>query len=170
MPEKKPRQRRGHFDLMGCQAGKAPMRVTVRAGEVDPFIVHQLLQVPFMAPQTREDQAFAFATVVEQKALDFREDIAPSTLEKTLRSKLAYVCFPCAFPCAPFLSFRPPPLTPRRDRSVVPAATLVSSNPRSPVAMAARVISLEESARSTLRMKRAAEAIALEDAQTCVRM
>ncbi|CAM9254846.1 unnamed protein product, partial [Hapterophycus canaliculatus] len=63
---------------------------------------------------------------------------------------------------------RPPPLTPRRDRSI-PAATVAQSNPRSPVAMAARVISLEESARSTLRMKRAAEAIALEDAQTRAR-
>lgn len=37
--------------------------------------------------------------------------------------------------------------------------------PCSPVAVAARAVSLEESVRSTLRMKRAAEAIAQEDAQ-----
>lgn len=42
---------------------------------------------------------------------------------------------------------------------------MVPSTPGSPVAVAARAVSQEESVRSTLRMKRAAEAIALEDAQ-----
>lgn len=44
----------------------------------------------------------------------------------------------------------------------------VPRTPHSPIAVAARVISQEESVRSTLRMKRAAEAIAREDAQMVV--
>lgn len=56
--------------------------------------------------------------------------------------------------------FRLAPLTPRSRR----ASSLPSSlSPQSPVAAAAHAVSLEESSRSTARMKRAAEAIALED-------
>lgn len=70
--------------------------------------------------------------------------------------------------------FRPPALTPRRERprrtsaTTEPISPAVSPTPRSPLAVAARVISQQESVRSTLRMKRAAEAIALEDAQIMV--
>ncbi|CAM9971560.1 unnamed protein product [Ectocarpus sp. 6 AP-2014] len=65
---------------------------------------------------------------------------------------------------------RPPPLTPRRygpkrGASAAVASPVLPTTPGSPVAVAARVISQEESVRSTLRMKRAAEAIALEDAR-----
>ncbi|CAN0401890.1 unnamed protein product, partial [Ectocarpus sp. 12 AP-2014] len=67
-------------------------------------------------------------------------------------------------------SHGPPPLTPRRygPKRVASAAAVspvLPTTPGSPVAVAARVISQEESVRSTLRMKRAAEAIALEDAR-----
>lgn len=76
--------------------------------------------------------------------------------------------------CPSFLSLRPPPLTPRRyglkrGASAAAVSPVLPTTPGSPVAVAARVISQEESVRSTQRMKRAAEAIALEDARILVR-
>lgn len=53
--------------------------------------------------------------------------------------------------------------------SAAAVSPVVPTTPGSPVAVAARVISQEESVSSTLRMKRAAEAIALEDARMLVR-
>lgn len=70
--------------------------------------------------------------------------------------------------------FRPPALTPGRERpkrtsaAEEAASPAVPLTPHSPIAVAARAVSQEESVRSTLRMKRAAEAIAREDAQIIV--
>ncbi|CAB1100265.1 unnamed protein product [Ectocarpus sp. CCAP 1310/34] len=74
------------------------------------------------------------------------------------------------FFCPAFLLLTPPPPTPRRygpkrGASAAAVAPVLPTTPGSPIAVAARVISQEESVRSTLRMKRAAEAIALEDAR-----
>lgn len=84
-----------------------------------------------------------------RKYCDARESAHSSIAQQSNELPVTHVVFA-----------RTPPQSPKRV-SHSPAKML--SPPRSPIAVAARVISLEESVRSTFCMKRAAKAIALED-------